>query len=615
MTFQQFSNYLAKLESTSARLEMTAELSRLWPQLTEEEIRIVAYLLQGVLLPSYISLEFQLSTKMVLRALGRLEAEASSKVGQVVVAPSLFGDVSETSDTTSESLAAEVLTQRYKTLGDVGLIAAEIVAAHHQSLTTELTIEEVYVQLVAIANTSGGGSQDRKLEQLTHLFKQLSPQAAKFVARIVIGKMRLGFSTMTMIDSLSWAKWQDKRDSELIEMTYQQKADIGKLAASYLRADFNSDAYQVEVGVPLVPALCQRLNTAAEIIEKMGTVYAEPKYDGLRIQIHVNKAGIIETDLLGQPTGRRPQYKAFTRNLEDVSDMFPELATLVSELACDNCIIDSEAIGIDPVTKKLVSFQTTITRKRKHDVAETAVNVPIKFFVFDLMWLDQKSLIVEPLHTRKKLLANICAQTTVAEVTVHITTDQPEVLRAFHEQQLAEGLEGAVMKQVDSEYRSGRKGWRWVKIKEHEGASGKLSDTIDCVVMGYYKGRGKRTGFGVGAFLLGVVTQEEGEWVVKTLAKLGTGLTDADFPVLKTLIDPHQASTMPPNYRVDKTLLPDVWVEPKVVLEIAADEITKSPTHQAGLSLRFPRLIKIRSDKSWQQATSIEELQTINIAR
>lgn len=613
MTFQEYSAYLSKLESISSRLEMTAELAKLWQQLSSEEVRIVAYLLQGVLLPSYISLEFQLSTKMVLRALAGLEKTAPNLEVQN---PGLFGDEL---DATSPVDVAEVtilaeLMKRYKTIGDIGLLAEEMVTKHVASDVKNLSIVEVYAQLIAIAKESGSGSQERKLDQLTKLFAALPPLAAKYVARIVIGKMRLGFSTMTMIDSLSWSKWQDKRDSELIEMTYQQKADIGKLAVSYLSANFDSSAYQAEVGVPLVPALCQRLNTAAEIIEKMGVVYAEPKYDGLRIQIHIDKAGIIETDLQGSPTGRRPKYKAFTRNLEDVSDMFPELASLVDELDCQSCIIDSEAIGVDPATQKLLPFQTTITRKRKHDVAETAVTVPIIFFVFDLMLLDQQMLISKPLKERKEMLRRVCQHETAARVTDHIETDQPAILHAFHEQQLALGLEGAVIKKIDSEYRSGRKGWRWVKIKEHEGASGKLTDTIDCVVMGYYRGKGKRTGFGVGAFLLGVVDSEDGELVIKTVAKLGTGLTDADFPLLKTMIDQSEVTQMPTSYRVDKTLIPDVWVSPQLVLEIAADEITKSPTHQAGLSLRFPRLIKIRSDKNWQQATSVDELKTIGVA-
>jgi DNA ligase 1 len=613
MTFQHFTEYLAKLELTSSRLTMTAVLAELWRELTPTETRITAYLLQGVLLPSYVSLEFQLSTKMVLRALGRLQPDLPTEPAQ-----GLFG-VDDYAATRSEQASALML-KRYKQLGDIGLTAEHVattsVKPSSDSTLQPHTIEQVYAALVQIARLGGSGSQEQKLDQLVQLLKLSSPLEAKYIARIIIGKLRLGFSTMTLMDSLSWAKHESKTDSEMLEMAYQQKADIGKLAESYLHHDFSIDAYRVEVGVPLVPALCQRLNTATEIIEKMASVYAEPKYDGLRIQIHIDKAGIVETDLSGQPTGRKPLYKAFTRNLEDVSDMFPELAAVVEQVQCQRCVLDSEAVGVELSTNKILPFQATITRKRKHEIAQSAQAVPIRFFVFDVMYIDQTELISLPLSQRKqRLLEVVPRNSSVVRVATYITTSDADELHRFHEEQLALGLEGAVMKQIDSEYRSGRKGWRWVKIKEHEGTSGKLSDTIDCVVMGYYRGRGKRTGFGVGAFLLGVVNEVDGELVVKTIAKLGTGLSDADFPVIKGLVDQHTATVAPKVYEVDKGLSPDVWIEPQVVLEIAADEITQSPLHSAGLSLRFPRLIRVRSDKNWQQATSITELQSISIAR
>jgi len=613
MTFQHFAEYLAKLELTSSRLTMTAVLAELWRELTPAETTITAYLLQGVLLPTYVSLEFQLSTKMVLRALGRLQPNQTTELPL-----GLFG-ADDTTATQSDQ-ASTAMLQRYKQLGDIGLTAEQVMAALAKSPSGSVqqphTIEQVYAALVQIARLGGSGSQEQKLEQLVQLLKVSSPLEAKYIARIIIGKLRLGFSTMTLMDSLSWAKHESKIDSEMLEMAYQQKADIGKLAESYLHHDFSIDAYRVEVGVPLVPALCQRLNTAAEIIEKMSSVYAEPKYDGLRIQIHIDKAGIIETDLSGQPTGRKPLYKAFTRNLEDVSDMFPELAAVVEQVSCQRCVLDSEAVGVELGTNKILPFQATITRKRKHEIEQSAQSVPIRFFVFDVMYVDQTEQIALPLKQRKQqLLAVVPANSSVVQVATYITTNDADELHRFHEAQLALGLEGAVMKQVDSEYRSGRKGWRWVKIKEHEGTSGKLSDTIDCVVMGYYRGRGKRTGFGVGAFLLGVVHEIDGELVVKTIAKLGTGLSDADFPAIKGLVDQHTAPVAPKVYEVDKGLSPDVWIEPQVVLEIAADEITQSPLHSAGLSLRFPRLVRVRSDKNWQQATSITELQSISIAR
>jgi DNA ligase-1 len=165
------------------------------------------------------------------------------------------------------------------------------------------------------------------------------------------------------------------------------------------------------------------------------------------------------------------------------------------------------------------------------------------------------------------------------------------------------------MKKSDSAYVGGRKGWNWVKIKEEEGSRGKLSDTLDVIVMGYYFGRGKRNQFGIGAVLVGVLDSKE---QVKTIAKIGTGLSDEQLRQMKSLCELNKSSDMPNLYQVHKNLLPDVWVKPELVIEIAADEITKSPTHSAGVALRFPRMIRFRDDKNWEQATTLSEVVQIS---
>ncbi len=212
--------------------------------------------------------------------------------------------------------------------------------------------------------------------------------------------------------------------------------------------------------------------------------------------------------------------------------------------------------------------------------------------------------------TRKEQLKEIISPNDIISlVDYKITQDEAEV-REYHQQQLNRNLEGAVIKKVDAPYRAGRKGWRWVKIKETEGSQGKLSDTLDCVVMGYYRGKGKRAQFGMGAFLVGVLT-EDGQ--IKTIAKIGTGLTDEQFKYIKNLADEHKTKSKPDQYDVPEDLEPDVWVEPEIVAEIAADELTDSPIHTAGKALRFPRLVEFRDDKDWEQATQISELEQIKI--
>jgi len=597
MKFTTLSQYLQTLEATASRLEITAILAKIFQDLSEEEVQHTCYLLQGQLLPQYMGLEFQIAVKTVIKVLARLQPSATAEM------PSLFGEQ------LNQPPAVVLVEKKYKQVGDLGKVAEEVVELYRSGhpLEQDLTILEVYEKLLEIAKESGGQSQQRKQDKVVALCEQLDPVSAKFVTRIMLGRLRLGFSDMTLMDSLSWAMCGDKSEREMLEAAYQRRADIGVLAHEYLkildkdqRRKALEENYMIALGTPVVPALCQRLNSTTEVIEKMREVIAEPKYDGLRVQIHFQQ---------GQP----PLLRTFTRNLEETSSMFPELHDIPSFLHCQSCVLDAEAIGYDPSTGHLISFQQTIQRKRKHGVAEKALEVPVRFYVFDLLYLDGKNLIDQPLTERKEKLKALFSDNQILIHTEEFRTSDPVELLKYHQHALAEGLEGVVMKQVDAGYQSGRKGWSWVKMKEAEGQSGKLNDTLDVIVMGYYYGRGKRAGFGIGACLTGI--WDEATQRVLTLAKIGTGLTDETLAEVKVRCDQLQTPDQPAEYKVNSMLQPDVWCLPGLVVEVAADELTTSPIHTAGQALRFPRFMKFRDDKNWQQSTSLVELQGIQISR
>jgi len=500
------------------------------------------------------------------------------------------------------SLITKELQARYKKVGDLGAVAANWIP----EVDSTLSLKEVYEQLAAVARISGTGSQDEKMLHLASLINAATPTSAKFIVRIIMGKLRLGFSAMTMLDALSWAVTGGKLHRKELELAYQKQADIGVLAEVYLKNHTESkdnldqvlSNYSVTSGIPVVPALCHRLNTSQEIIDKMGEVIAEPKYDGLRVQIHFKRAGFEDGS----------KIKAFTRNLEDATHMFPELEELATAVTVDSLVLDSEAIGYNTETGELLPFQETMTRKRKHNITEASQKVPIKFFVFDVMLIDESELLSTSLQERKTLLENLFSNNSTFIVAPFVVTKNPTVLREYHEKQLAKGLEGAVIKKIDSDYQGGRKGWKWVKIKEEEGSTGKLKDTLDVIIMGYYAGRGKRSQFGIGALLVGVLDADD---AIRTIAKVGTGLTEKRLVSLKEKCDVLRVLTKPKNYHVSTVLEPDVWVQPDIVIEVAADEITRSPNHTAKVALRFPRLITVRKDKSWQDATTVVELESL----
>ena len=598
MRFSQLSATLAQIETINSRLEITAILATLWEQLDDQEAWEVANLIQGRLRPPYEQLVFNLSEKMVARALTHLALAQGGLAGGVSV--DLFGQPDE-----------ETLTDQIKKIhrrwGDWGATAADVHTQLFGDAASDCSIDEVYQALVHIAELAGDGSQQAKLDALIALLRRTDATSSKIIVRMVIGKLRLGFATMTILDSLSWAVCADKSESKLLENVWQKKADVGLLARTYLklknlsppqRAERLQTDYHASVGVPLVPALCQRLSSSIDIIEKVGPVIAEPKYDGMRVQIHLRR------------DGDRMKIGAFTRSLEDVSQMFPELHTLAATLHVHDVIFDSEAVGFNAQTGAMLPFQETISRRRIHDVDEKSQSIRMKFFIFDILVLDGEELLNVPLLRRKEILRATLTDSDVAVMTTYMTTNDPDELRAYHQAQLQAGLEGMVAKGQQTAYQSGRKGWQWVKIKEAEGTRGKLNDTLDLVVMGYYYGQGRRHEMGIGAVLAGV---SDGHGGFVTISKIGSGFTDDNLRQLRDWAQKLAVEKMPPTYHVDKTLIPDVWFEPQLVGEIAADELTHSSMHTSGYGLRFPRIIQWRRDKTGEQATTTAELSGIAI--
>lgn len=589
MLFSKLSEYFGTIEATSLRNAKTVILSEIIKEASSREVSKLVYLALGGLRPAFDRLEFNLAEKMIVRAI----ANAMSM------------------------LVAEVESE-YQRIGDLGELVVELKNKKESQVSSSQSIEEVYGELEKIAEDSGNGSQDRKVAGLARLIKQMDSQSAKYIVRMVAGKLRLGFSDKTVIDALSYTENGTKEFSDLLDRAYQVRPDVGVLSQLVKEKGVAGaiESMTIVIGTPIVPALAQRLKTPVEMIEKMGTVYCEPKYDGTRVQIHFSRKmkERVSHVSLAQTSGlfaeeEKPEFlvRTFTRNLDESSLMFPELQRIADQVKADEVILDSEAVGYDPKTGKLVPFQLTITRKRKHGVDETASTVPLRFFVFDIMYRDGESLIHLPLRERRKILAETIKDGEVLVVDKYVETSDPNVLREYHKQQLEEGLEGALVKQVDGQYMPGRTGFNWVKFKEAEDSRAKLSDTIDVVIMGYYLGKGKRSDFGLGAFLVGVKLGEK----IVTLAKVGTGISDLQFGDLYDRLVKIKIETPHSEYDVPKILVPDVWVEPKIVVEVAADEITVSPTHTAGYALRFPRLVKFRDDKGVDQITTLEEVETM----
>ncbi len=580
MTFASLCQYFHRIEQTSSRLEITEILSSLFRESSIQEISEICYLLQGRVAPLCEPVEFGVADKFIIRSI----AEALR-------------------------VSHDDVTRAFRSSGDLGVAAERIAGNRTSAKTMDMSIDDVFFTLCAIANTKGDGSQEKKIAILSQLLISLDSLAVRYVVRILLGKLRLGCSDMTILDALSWMKTGDKSLRQDLEQAYAVRSDIGVIAKIFKKHGVSGlRDISSSIGTPILPALCQRLPTADEMIEKMGEVSVEPKYDGVRIQIHY-KWQSAERHKLSAVDGRQSAVgtfsTAFSRNLEPVADMFPELQDIGKYIRANEVILDTEAVGVDSITGAILPFQETTTRKRKHDIQQASRMVPIRFYVFDILYKNGMSLLSLPLSDRKRILEETIEEGETIQRSPYIVTTDANVIRSFHEEQRSNGLEGVVVKKWSSVYESGRRAYNWVKFKEEEGKSGKLQDTIDAVIMGYYYGEGKRSGFGIGAFLVGV--RRDNTFV--SITKIGTGLSDDQWKTLLDRLSVLRVYEQPTEYEhIDKTLLPDVWVAPSVVVEIAGDDITKSPTHGAGYAIRFPRMVRVREDKSPSDASTIEEI-------
>jgi len=600
MKFSELAAYLNRFEALSSRNDMVVLLGELFNKLggsakkDGQEISRAVYLMSGRVAPQFIAIEFGFSLKLILRSLSELTGTG-----------------------------LEELTTAYKKVGDIGEFTFQLVLSNKGKGND---IDTVFEQLKVIAETSGKNSQTIKQKLFLDLIAAATPEEAKYLVRILVGNMRMGLSTKTMLDGLSWALSGGKSLRPVIEHAYGVSVDFGLIAQVALTKGTGSlKKMHVIPGIPVATKLVEREKTAAAIIERMGSCYIQPKFDGLRVQIHYQKNGFpdsgnvkkSELSLLDGGFGETPNNKVriFSRNMEDLTGMLPDVAAAIAGSGVESVVLDGEAIGFDIESGNFLPFQETIKRKRKYNITEMTHSHPLEVNVFDVLELNGQDLLHEPFEKRfgivKELLAK--AKIPMLKFTKTDLVTTPEELEQLFQGYVKHGLEGIIAKVPDSTYDPGTRNFDWIKLKAS--ASSELVDTIDAVVLGYYRGEGQRTKFGIGALLIGLYDDEQDAYI--SLAKVGTGIKDKDWPVIISTLEPLRVDKLPAHVVVNKNLIPDVIVKPQIVVVVEADSISLSKIHgeQAGgvlgMSLRFPRLKVFNRDKAPQDATTIKELQRL----
>ena len=566
-----------KLESISSRLEMIDVLSELFGKASREEIKPLVYMTQGLLGPTFEA----------------IETGIAEKYAQAAVAMATGHEQPE-------------ILKMYHKSGDMGLVAESLRRSTRLKRieSKSHTVNSMHEILIKISRTNGPGSQEAKIRLLSSLISSSSPLGARYILRLVLGQLRLGVGDATILEALSKTATGDRKLKPDLENAYNICSDLGNVAYVLLTEGKKGiEGLEVVLFSPIRPALAERLPTAEEILERMGgRCSVESKYDGMRVQAHFDK--------------KSGTVKLFSRNLEVITAMFPDIAkALLHDTKCHNGILEGEAIAYDEISGTFYPFQETVQRKRKHGVEEASKRLPVVLFAFDLLYCNGESYLRKSYSERRARLESEVAAGRVIRASDMITTESPKELEEYFTTAIEKGLEGIVAKDLRAPYIAGARKFSWIKMKRSY--KSELSDSMDLVIVGYYFGRGQRAELGFGGLLAAVYNKERD--MFETITRIGTGFTEEQMKAFKSALDKIRINKKP--VRVDSMVEPNFWVEPKYIVTVNADEITRSPTHTCGMylddakgeegyALRFPRLTSdgIREDKGPEDATTTEEI-------
>ncbi len=562
-----------KMTRTSSRTELTSILVEVFKKTPTELVSRVSYLTQGKLFPDFMGIEIGMAEKTAAKAIEKAYGADPKKVQE--------------------------LMRRH---GDLGDVAAELsVSKEQRSLSSgKLTVEEVYKTMEEIAKTSGSGSSQTKLGMLSRLLNSASSLEAKFLVRFVTGKLRLGVADFTVLDALSLRFTGSKEAREKLEHAYNLTSDLGYVADLLARHGLTVvEKVEVTAGKPVRPMLAERMQSAEEIINQMnGVASAEYKLDGERVQAHKTLEGSVTL---------------FSRRLEIITEQYSDVIPALTSLPAKQFIVEGEVVAISSAGKYL-PFQELMHRRRKYELEAAQKEYPVVLNLFDVLLVEKESMINQSYEARRvrleKLFEKAKTKHNIMLVPASTVRDSTQI-DSLMEESLAAGCEGLVVKDLQSSYKAGARGYAWIKFKPEYRPN--VRDTIDLVIVGANHGMGRRAGV-YGAFLL--AAYDEAVDIFRTTTKVGTGFSDLDLEKISKALDEHKIAEKSP--RVDARVNSEVWFEPKMVIEIIASEITLSPIYSAGLglvrpgagfALRFPKFTgKIRDDKAPEDATTVQEL-------
>lgn len=559
---------------------------------TPDDLVATVYLLANKIAPAHEGLELGIGDASIIKALseafGRTEAQVK---------------------------------KQYKELGDLGLVAKA--SRSSQSMMRKpdaLTITKVFDSFRLIAKESGKDSQEKKKNHIKSLLVAATDCEPLYLIRLLQTKLRIGLAEQTLLAALGQAAVYAEKHStppanvqspleegaKIVKQVYSVLPVYDKLVPALLNGGvWNlSKTCNFTPGIPIGPMLAKPTKGVSEILNKFqGLEFTcEYKYDGERAQIHYMEDGSVEI---------------YSRNAERNTGKFPDVVLTVSRIkkpSVRSFILDCELVAYDRGKQKILPFQILSTRARKN-VAVSDIKVEVCVFAFDLLYLDGQPLIQKELSVRREhLYDSFIEEAGYFQFATAITTSDLEEIQKFLDASVDQSCEGLIIKTLnrDATYEPSKRSLNWLKLKKDY--IDNIGDSLDLVPIAAFHGRGKRTGV-YGAFLLACYDNDNEEF--QSICKIGTGFSEAMLEErsasLRSKVIPEPKS----YYRYGDTINPDVWFEPTEVWEVKAADLTISPVHRAGvgivdsnkgISLRFPRLVRVRKDKTPEEATLSEQV-------
>ena len=546
--FRSLAELCEKLKSTTKRnlkISLVADFLR---GLSEGEVGPATYLILGRALPKWDSRTLEVSW-----------ATLSSLIRRLTKAD------------------WRVFSEAFRETGDLGeatyLMFKRGRGVKQATLVEEpLTILEVWRSLEAVAESVGEGSRDRKERILEAMLMRADPLEAKYLVKILIGEMRTGFHEGLMELAISKAF---NIPHNVVSRANMLTGDIGEVALiAKTQGGEGLSKLGFQVFRPVKPMLAQMAENVEEALNEHGGKTAfEQKLDGARIQIHLSHGRV----------------KIFSRRLTDVTESLPDIVELVQrEVKAEEAIMEGEVIAVGDGGRPL-PFQYLMRRfRRVYDIEEMVAKIPVKLYLFDLLYLNGESLIDVPYVERRRRLCEVAGN---IPLTKQLITQDPEEAERFLWDSIREGHEGVIAKKLDSPYTPGIRGKRWFKIK-------RTLEPLDLVIVAAEYGYGRRHRW-LSDYYLAARDAETGEFLI--VGKTFKGLTDAEMAEMTRRL---KELAIHEDHR-------GVTVLPRIVVEVAYNEIQKSPKYKCGMALRFARILRIRDDKTPEEADTIQKVREI----